>query len=272
MKIYFATDHAGFELKEKLKDFVIDLGYEVQDFGAFKYDEKDDYPDYISKCAKAISQNKDEVGIVLGGSGQGEAMVANRYKGVRCTVYYGGKEDILKLSKEHNDANILSLGARFLNESEAKSAVQIWLNSKFLGEERHLRRINKIDFFEDSFDEWNVQKKEIDRGKHRPFYKEREIWWCSLGQNIGFEQDGKNGTFTRPVLVYKNFNNKVFWGIPLTKKNKDSKYYFNIEKNKLSNSLILSQMRLLDSSRLLRKLFVVNDELFKEVKEKVGKL
>lgn len=145
MKIYFATDHAGFEMKETLKDFVSGLGFEVQDFGSFEYDENDDYPDYISKCAKAVSEDDNSLGVVLGGSGQGEAMVANRFRGVRCTVYYGGNENILRLSKEHNDANILSLGARFISIDEAKSALQIWLDSSFSKDERHTRRIEKFN-------------------------------------------------------------------------------------------------------------------------------
>ncbi len=146
MKIYIASDHAGYELKEKLIDFlIIENGNEIIDKGAFKYNEKDDYPDFISKVAEKISENPKAKGIILGGSGQGEAIMANRFEGVRAVVYYGGDEEIIKLSRQHNDANILSLGARFLSEDEAKNAVKKWLATDFSGEDRHIRRIKKID-------------------------------------------------------------------------------------------------------------------------------
>jgi len=147
MKIYLATDHAGFELKEKIKAFLLESNYQVEDFGAFSYDAEDDYPDFIHKAAMAVSNNPEEDrGIVLGGSGQGEAMIANRYKKVRAAVFYGGSEDIIKLSREHNNANVLSLGARFIKEEDALGAVKLWLATSFSKEERHQRRINKIDF------------------------------------------------------------------------------------------------------------------------------
>ena len=145
MTIYLATDHAGFELKEKIKKFLIEKKYEVKDFGAFLYDENDDYPDFVKLAAEAVSKNPVlSRGIVLGGSGQGEAMVANRYKGVRAAVLYKLDESIIKLSREHNDANVLSLGARFLEEKDAIKAVELWLNTPFSGEERHSRRIAKF--------------------------------------------------------------------------------------------------------------------------------
>lgn len=146
--LYFATDHAGFELKEKLKRYVFELGYETEDFGNFQYDDNDDYPDFILPAVKAVARDIqngiDSKAIILGGSGQGEAMVANRVPGIRATVLYDYNEEIIKLSKEHNDANILSLGARFISEEDAKKAVKLWLETKFSGEERHQRRINKF--------------------------------------------------------------------------------------------------------------------------------
>jgi len=149
MKILIASDHAGYYLKEELKHFLGGLGYEVEDFGNKELDESDDYPDFIKPLAEEISKNPSEFkGIVLGGSGQGEAMVANRFKGVRAAVLYNFNEEIIKLSRQHNDVNILSLGARFLSEDEAKKAVKIWLETIFdkEGENiRHLRRIQKID-------------------------------------------------------------------------------------------------------------------------------
>lgn len=146
MKVYLATDHAGFELKEKLKVFLEELGYEVKDFGAFEYNPDDDYPDFISKAAEAVSKDpENSKAIVLGGSGQGEAIVANKFPGARAVVFYGGSFDIIKLSREHNDANILSLGARFLSEEESREAVKLWLTTPFSNEERHKRRIDKIN-------------------------------------------------------------------------------------------------------------------------------
>jgi len=147
MRIIFATDHAGFTLKEAVMAYVRDeLGYDVEDCGAFSYDESDDYPEYMREAGERVAEAPDECkAIIFGGSGTGEAIVANRIRGVRAAVYYGGNQDILTLSREHNDANVLSLGARFLEESEAKDAVKLWLQTPFSEEERHVRRINKID-------------------------------------------------------------------------------------------------------------------------------
>jgi len=151
MKIYIGTDHVGFELKEKLKVYLAELGFEVQDFGAFNFVGTDDYPDYIKLVAEAVAEDKGSFGIILGGSGQGEAMCANRTKGIRTAVFYGQKEgtspdsfEIVKITREHNNANILSIGARFVSEDEAKFAVELFLNTKFSGDERHIRRINKF--------------------------------------------------------------------------------------------------------------------------------
>lgn len=145
MKVYLASDHAGFELKSKLMDFVESLGYESIDKGAFTLDPLDDYPDFISLAAQEVSDDSSSRAIILGGSGQGEAIVANRFTNVRAVVYYGGDEEIVKLSREHNDANILSLGARSLSDEDAKRAVKIWLEVPFTNDERHIRRIKKIE-------------------------------------------------------------------------------------------------------------------------------
>ncbi len=147
MTIYFATDHAGFELKEKLVTYVRDiLGFTVVDCGATALTEGDDYTEFIPKAARAVSEHPDETkAIILGGSGQGEAIVANKCKHVRATVYYGGNMDIVRLGREHNDTNVLSLGARFVSEAEAKEAVLLWLTTPFSGDERHARRIQAID-------------------------------------------------------------------------------------------------------------------------------
>jgi ribose 5-phosphate isomerase B len=147
MTIYFATDHAGFALKEVILAYVRDsLGYEVVDCGAHEYNADDDYPEFIKKAGDAVSKGGENArAIIFGGSGQGEAMVANRYSNVRTTVYYGGSREIITLSREHNNANILSIGARFVSEEEAKEVVSLWLNTEFAGDERHVRRIAQID-------------------------------------------------------------------------------------------------------------------------------
>lgn len=155
-KVFIASDHAGFELKKKIIEFLIkEMNYEVSnvvDVGPYSYDENDDYPDYVIPCARKVSRNSDEngeaVGIVIGGSGQGEAIAANKVKGIRAVVYYGGNKKIIVLSKEHNNANMLSLGARFMSTRKAKNVVKLWLETKFLNEERHVRRIEKIKRFE----------------------------------------------------------------------------------------------------------------------------
>ncbi len=159
MKIYFATDHAGFKLKETLVSYVKELGFEVQDFGAHTYDPNDDYPDYIKKAAEAVSDNPQKtLGIIVGGSGEGEAMVANKYRHVRATAYYGHNPEIITLSREHNDANMLSLGAKFIDEQEAKRVVRQWLLGQYSLADRHKRRIEKIENIEKGA---NVSKKSL---------------------------------------------------------------------------------------------------------------
>jgi len=157
MTISFASDHAGYELKNLLLTYVRDeLGYEVEDCGAYTLEPDDDYPDFISIAAEAVSTDPlERMAIVLGGSGQGEAVVANKFSGVRAGVFYGepagpqrdadGAElGIIASLRVHNNANILSLGARFLTLEAAKEAVKVFLTTDFSGEERHKRRIHKI--------------------------------------------------------------------------------------------------------------------------------
>jgi ribose 5-phosphate isomerase B len=145
MKIYIGTDHAGFELKDDLIPFLKALGHEVEDMGAHMFEALDDYPDFIRPLAEAVAKNPESRGIILGGSGQGEAMCANRVNGVRAAVYYGGNVDIAVLSRKHNNANILSIGARFVDIDEAKDVIHIWIETPFSGEEKHARRIAKLD-------------------------------------------------------------------------------------------------------------------------------
>ena len=144
MIIHIATDHAGLELKEKVKSYLSKLDYEVVDHGAYEYEALDDYPDFIFPCADAVSDDPNSKGIILGGSGQGEAMAANRVKGVRAAVFYNGPDEIIKLSRQHNDSNILSLGARFMTDQEMYNIIELWLSTKFESG-RHKRRIEKLD-------------------------------------------------------------------------------------------------------------------------------
>ena len=144
MIIALGTDHAGIELKEVVKKFLEENGYEVKDFGAYKYDSADDYPDFINPTAEFVSKHNDAVGIIFGGSGQGEAMAANRYKRVRAAVFYGGPDEIISLSRQHNNANILSLAARFIEPEDAINVIKLWLSTEFEGG-RHQKRIEKLD-------------------------------------------------------------------------------------------------------------------------------
>lgn len=156
--IYLASDHAGFELKEEIKKYLGELGTEAKDMGTYKFDPGDDYPDFIIPAAQKVAEDPEHNrAIVFGASGQGEAIAANKVRGVRAAVYYGpscvkategkGSLDIVKLSRQHNNANILSLGARFLTPDLAKEAVKLWLETEFEGG-RHERRINKIKEFD----------------------------------------------------------------------------------------------------------------------------
>ena len=144
--IVLGADHAGFELKEHIKGFLRKKGFTVVDKGAASYDKEDDYPDFIVPAAKEVAKSPEKIkGIIFGGSGQGEAIAANRVKGVRAALYYGKNLEIVELSRTHNNANILSLGARFLTKKQAEEAVELWLSTSFADEERHVRRIKKID-------------------------------------------------------------------------------------------------------------------------------
>lgn len=161
MKIYLATDHAGFLLKEKLKTHLTKVGYDIEDCGAFSFIPSDDYPDFISLAAQNVSNDPvNSRGIIIGGSGEAEAMVANKYKGVRCGLFYtkaipvgaadvNGREshdpfEIIRLSREHNNANMLSLSARFLTIDDAIKAADLWLTTDFTNDPRHVRRIKKF--------------------------------------------------------------------------------------------------------------------------------
>ena len=144
MKVYFAADHAGYAMKNTLAEYIRTLGYEVEDMGAFKQEPDDDYPDFVIPLAKRVADETGARGIIIGWSGQGEAMCANRVKGVRAAVYYGGPPEVVSLSREHNNSNILSLGARLVSEENAKMAVRIFLETPFSDSPRHARRLAKF--------------------------------------------------------------------------------------------------------------------------------
>lgn len=141
MKIAIGTDHAGFEYKEKIKAFLTAQGHEVKDFGTFS-DAACDYPDFVFPAANAVASGDYDRGIVLGGSGNGEAIAANRVKGIRCTVCWNALS--AEMARRHNDSNVLSLGQRMIEESDVTDIVQTWLDTPFDGG-RHQRRIVKLE-------------------------------------------------------------------------------------------------------------------------------
>lgn len=145
--IYLASDHAGFELKNKILEHLKDEDIETEDCGPHSFDAEDDYPDFIHPCAVKVASSPGSIGIILGMSGNGEAMVANKVKGIRAAHYYGGHEDIIKLARQHNNANILSFGAKFMSPQEVERAVDLFIETGFEGG-RHQRRIDKINKIE----------------------------------------------------------------------------------------------------------------------------
>jgi len=162
MKIYIGSDHTGHELKKELIKYLngLGLGYELKDKGPFSYDANDDYPDFIRPVAEAVAKNSGSFGVLLGGTGTGEAICANRIPGARAMVFYaealpkeaidikGEKSsdpyEMVKLARVHNNANIISLSARFLSLDQIKFAIELFVKTPFLNEERHLRRIHKL--------------------------------------------------------------------------------------------------------------------------------
>jgi ribose 5-phosphate isomerase B len=161
MNIALSSDHTGFEQIKDLQFFLESQGHSVQNFGPKTLSITDDYPDYIFLAAQAVASGSCEKGIVLGGDGQGEAMAANRLKGVRCGVYYGpavvgriidengrvssSPFEIVRLTRQHNDANMLSIAARFVSLNDMQNVIKLWLDTPFSGEPRHTRRIDKLD-------------------------------------------------------------------------------------------------------------------------------
>ncbi len=160
MKIYLACDHAGFTLKQIFLEQLPLHGHEVEDCGAFELDPDDDYPDYVQPLAQKVLADPGSFGIITAGTGQGEAMCANRMKGIRAAVFYGPMPahaaldregghsqdgyDAVRLSRRHNNANILCIGARFVSPAQADEAVRTFLGTEFTGDERHVRRLGKF--------------------------------------------------------------------------------------------------------------------------------
>lgn len=148
MKIIVASDHAGFELKNTIKNFLVERGHHVEDLGPDTFNLEDDYPKLILPAAMRIVNDQSLRGIVFGKSGEGEAIICNRFPGVRAAVYYGKNLEIVKLSREHNDSNVLSIGAHFVEVKEAKDAVLLWLKTPFSNEQKHVRRNEMLDTIE----------------------------------------------------------------------------------------------------------------------------
>lgn len=141
MKIALGSDHAGFRYKEAIKRLVESLGHEVKDFGTFS-EEPVDYPKFIRPAAEAVAHGQCDRGIVFGGSGNGEAMTANKVHGVRCALCWN--EESARLSRQHNDANVLSLGERMVPEELALQIVRVWLTTQFEGG-RHVARVEQLN-------------------------------------------------------------------------------------------------------------------------------
>ncbi len=141
MKISLGSDHAGFHYKEKVKELLLQLGHEVKDFGTSS-EEPVDYPRFIRPAAEAVANGECERGIVFGGSGNGEAMAANKVRGIRCALCWN--EETARLSRQHNDANVLSMGERVISEEMALAIVRVWLTTAFEGG-RHAQRIAQLE-------------------------------------------------------------------------------------------------------------------------------
>ncbi|WP_068266663.1 ribose-5-phosphate isomerase [Janibacter limosus] len=146
MRVHIGGDHAAFELHQELLTFLADEGHEVTDHGPFEYDAVDDYPVFVIRAAQAVAADPGSRGIVLGGSGNGEQMAANKVAGIRAALCYNA--DLAKLAREHNDAQVLSMGGRMQSVEESKEMVRVFLTTDFTGEERHQRRIDMVSAFE----------------------------------------------------------------------------------------------------------------------------
>lgn len=150
MKIHIATDHAGLEFKDTLAQHLADKGHEVTDHGAYEYDPQDDYPAFIISAAEAVVHDQQAgeqaLGVVFGGSGNGEQIAANKVSGVRAALVWN--ESTAQLARQHNDANVISIGARQHSEEEVLHLIDVFIDEPFTGDERHVRRIGQIADYE----------------------------------------------------------------------------------------------------------------------------
>ena len=146
MRIHIGSDHAGLDFKNELITHLVMNGHDVTDHGPYEFDALDDYPDFCIPCAEAVSKDPTSVGIVLGGSGNGEQIAANKVKGIRAALVWS--LETAKLAREHNNANVISVGQRQHTAQEVKDFIDLFLATKFPGDERHERRIQKISNYE----------------------------------------------------------------------------------------------------------------------------
>lgn len=146
MRVYLGSDHAGYELKEHLRGWLAERGHQEIDCGPFAYDPGDDYPPFVLRAATAVGADQGALGVVIGGSGNGEAIAANKVSGVRAALVWS--EQIARLAREHNDANVISIGARMHDLDEATRFLEVFLATPYRGESRHTRRIEMITAYE----------------------------------------------------------------------------------------------------------------------------
>ena len=146
MRVHLGSDHAGFELKQALLSYLAEHGHEPVDHGPPAYDAQDDYPPYVRRAAQATAAEPDSLGVVIGGSGNGEAIAANKVAGVRCALAWS--LETARLGRQHNDANVVSVGARMHDEATALQLVEAFLATPYSGEDRHTRRIDMLSAYE----------------------------------------------------------------------------------------------------------------------------
>ncbi|REF31690.1 ribose-5-phosphate isomerase [Calidifontibacter indicus] len=146
MRVHIGGDHAAYEMQRGLVDWLAEQGYDVVDHGPKEYDELDDYPVFVLRAAEAVAAEPGSLGVVLGGSGNGEQMAANKVKGIRAALCYS--TELAQLAREHNDAQIISLGGRFHTQEQAQAMVKVFLETPFSGVERHQRRLDMVSTYE----------------------------------------------------------------------------------------------------------------------------
>lgn len=149
MRIYIASDHAGYWLKERLKQDLREKGHEVKDLGNTQFDSGDDYPDFVIPAAESVAQDKEGIGVVIGRTGNGEAIAANKVKGVRAALCLN--EEMAKKARQDNNANVVALGSDFVDANKALKIVEVFIDTPFPSEERHARRLAKITSYEESY-------------------------------------------------------------------------------------------------------------------------